>query len=142
MLDFESTDFTKFKLLSKLPLQPEFNQIKFIPTIHKTLEKPEDGYIFNHKIGCADDLVFYASRECDNCAELIALDIVNKVKTAIMQASTNLVTSKAKYIMISTFVFENKNKNKNKNLIVFENEHKNVDPTFHIEYQIENYISK
>ena len=48
-----SPRFETFDLISKLPSAPYYNYYKFIPTIHKTEEKPEDGKYFNHSIGCA-----------------------------------------------------------------------------------------
>jgi hypothetical protein len=134
-------DFSSFNLISKLPSDPYYNYYKFIPTIHKTEEKPKDGKYFNHTIGCADDLVFYATTETENykiAAELRALDIYDKIKSVIMQASSNPITAKAKYIVISSYVFGYKYSNPN--IATFVNVHSSADPTIRIEYQIENYI--
>ena len=71
-------DFSSFHLISKLPSAPYYNNYKFIPTLHKTEEKPEEGKYFNHTIGCADDLVYFATKECDNdknAAEFRALEV-------------------------------------------------------------------
>ena len=131
-------DFSSFQLISKLPLDPYYNLYKFIPTLHKTDEKPENGKYFNHTIGCADDIVYYASNECyKNAAKFKALGINERIKSSMMQAA-NLVTSEAKYIIISSVGIGQKYGNPN--IAVFENEHGNVDPSLRIEYQIENYI--
>ena len=133
-------NFASFHLISKLPLDPYYNNYKFVPTIHKTEEKPEDGKYFNHTIGCADDLVYYASKECyKNFAEFKALGIDYRIKSALMQASSNLVTARAKYIVVSSYGFGHKYGNPN--IAVFVNEHPSADPTLRIEYQIENYIN-
>lgn len=133
-------DFSSFHLISKLPSAPYYNSYKFIPTIHKTEEKPEEGKYFNHKIGCADDLVFYATTECKkNAAEFKALGIEDRIKSALMQAASNLVTAKAKYIVISSYGLGFKYSNPN--IATFVNEHPSADPTMRIEYQIENYIN-
>jgi hypothetical protein len=132
-------DFSSFHLISKLPLDPNYNNYKFIPTLHKTQEKPEDGKYFNHTIGCADDLVYFATKECEkNYAEFKALGIDERIKSSIMQASSNLVTARAKYIVISSFALGYKYSNPN--IATFVNEHPSADPTMRIEYQIENYI--
>ena len=132
-------DFSSFHLISKLPSAPYYNYYKFIPTIHKTEEKPEKGKYFNHTIGCADDLVFYATTECEKNAEFIALGINDRIKSALMQASSNPVTARAKYIVISSYSLGFKYSNPN--IATFVNEHQTADPTMRIEYQIENYIS-
>ena len=132
-------DFSSFQLISKLPLDPCYNFYKFIPTLHKTDEKPVNGKYFNHTIGCADDIVYYASKECyKNAAEFKALGINERIKSSMMQAAENLVTTKAKYIIISSVGIGQKYGNPN--IAVFENEHENADPSLRIEYQIENYI--
>lgn len=132
-------DFSSFHLISKLPLAPYYNSYKFVPTLHKTEEKPEEGKYFNHTIGCADDLVFYATTECyKNAAEFKALGIDDKIESALMQASSNLVTAKAKYIVISSYALGYKYSNPN--IATFVNEHPSADPSLRIEYQIENYI--
>ena len=135
-------DFSSFHLISKLPSAPYYNNYKFIPTLHKTQEKPEEGKYFNHTIGCADDLVYYATKECDNdknAAEFRALGINDRIKSALMQASSNLVTARAKYIVISSYTLGHKYSNPN--IATFVNEHPNADPSLRIEYQIENYIN-
>jgi hypothetical protein len=133
-------DFSSFHLISKLPSAPYYNFYKFVPTIHKTEEKPEEGKYFNHTIGCADDLVFHAIGECyKNAAEFKALGIDERIKSALMQASSNLVTARAKYIVISSASLGFKDGNPN--IATFVNEHENADPSLRIEYQIENYIN-
>jgi len=134
-------DFSSFQLLSKLPLDPYYNFYKFIPTLHKTDEKPENGKYFNHTIGCADDLVYYASKECyENGAEFKALGINERIKSSIMQAASNIIISKAKYIIISSVGIGQKYGNPN--IAVFVNEHETADPLLRIEYQIENYFTE
>ena len=135
-----SPRFEAFDLISKVPSAPYYNNYKFIPTIHKTEEKPEDGKYFNHTIGCADDLVYFATKECHkNAAEFKALGIDERIKSSMMQAASNLVTAKAKYIVISSAGLGFKYGNPN--IATFVNEHENADPTLRIEYQIENYIN-
>ena len=135
-----SPRFETFDLISKLPSAPYYNYYKFIPTIHKTQEKPEDGKYFNHTIGCADDLVYFATTKCEkNAAEFKALGINERIKSALMQASSNLVTAKAKYIVISSAALGFKYSNPN--IATFVNEHENADQSLRIEYQIENYIN-
>lgn len=56
-----------------------------------------------------------------------------------MQASSNLVTAKAKYIVISSYALGYKYSNPN--IATFVNEHPSTDPSLRIEYQIENYIN-
>ena len=131
------SDFTSFHLISTLPRAPFYNVYKFIPTIHKTDEKPEDGKYFNHTIGCADDLVFYAKKECaKNLAEFKALGIEQRLESAIMQAACNPVTASAKYIVISSYSLGLKYSNPN--IVTFVNEHEDAKPNIRIEYQIEN----
>lgn len=132
-------DFKSFHLISKLPSDPYYNSYKFIPTIHRTEEKPEEGKYFNDTIGCADDLVYHSLRGCENnAAEFIALGINIRIKSALMQASSNLVTARAKYIVISSACLGFKYSNPN--IATFVNEHPNADPSLRIEYQIENYM--
>lgn len=133
-------DFSSFHLISKVPKAPYYNNYKFIPTIHKTEQKPENGKYFNNTIGCADDLVYFALQGCQkNIAEFKALGIDERIKSALMQAASNLVTAKAKYIVISSASLGFKDGNPN--IATFVNEHENADPTLRIEYQIENYIN-
>ena len=132
-------DLSSFQLISKLPLAPYYNFYKFIPTLHKTEEKPVNGKYFNHTIECADDIVYHASKECDkNAAEFKSLGINERIKSSMMQAAANLLTTKAKYIIISSVGIGHKYGNPN--IAVFVNEHENADPSLRIEYQIENYI--
>ena len=78
-------DFSSFQLISKLPLAPYYNFYKFIPTLHKTEEKPVHGKYFNHTIGCADDIVYHASKECEkNAAEFKSLGINERIKSSMM----------------------------------------------------------
>ena len=133
-------DFASFHLISKMPSLPDYNLYRFIPTLHKTEEKPQEGLHFNHKIGCADDITYFGVIDCEKqAAEYRALGINERIKSAIMQASSNLVTAKAKYIVISSVGLGYKYGNPN--VFVFENEHSDADPNLRIEYQIENYIS-
>ena len=132
-------NFKSFGLISKLPLQPEYNFYNFMPTLHKTSEKPDNGKYFNYKIGCADDLVLHALKELHgkNYIQYKALGINERLHSAIMQASLNPVTGKAKYIVISSYGIGRKYGNPI--IGVFENEHKDAEPSLRIEYQIENY---
>jgi len=74
-----------------------------------------------------------------NLAEFKALGIDNRIKSAIMQAASNLVTARAKYIVISSYGLGVKYSNPN--IATFVNEHPNADPSIRIEYQIENYMN-
>lgn len=56
----------------------------------------------------------------------------------MMQAAANLLTTKAKYIIISSVGIGQKYGNPT--IAVFVNEHENADPSLRIECQIENYI--
>jgi hypothetical protein len=131
----------KFALISKLPLSPEYNQYKFTPIIHMTDKKPEKGIYFNEEIGCADDIVFYTSREfnkpSNNLAEYIALNINEILENSMMQSSRNLLASKAKYIIFTSNILGYK---KNKSIIgVFENKHNDLDENMRLEYEINSY---
>ena len=133
-------NFESFRLISKLPLDKKYNEYKFCPIYHKTTEKPDNGKFFNYKIGCADDLVLYITKELysDNYVEYRALGINERLPSAIMQASSNPGTGKAKYIVISSYGIGHKYGNPI--IGVFENEHTDADPSLRVEYQIENYV--
>jgi hypothetical protein len=132
-------DFSRFDLISKLPSAPYYNEYKFITTIHKTSDIPQSGLYFNKKIGCADDMVYQTSQEFNkqdnnNIVEYKALGFHNRLQNAMMQASANPISAKAKFIV---FTCNGLGYKYNNPIIgVFENTHPDVDQNMRIEYEI------
>ena len=133
-------DFSRFDLISKLPFAPYYNEYKFITTIHKTSDIPQKGLYFNKKIGCADDMVYQTSQEYNNKnrVEYKALGFENRLQNAMMQASANPISAKAKFIIFTCNGLEFKYNNPI--IGVFENTHPDVDPNMRIEYEIYHTI--
>ena len=136
-------DFSKFDLISKLPSAPYYNEYKFVTTIHKTPDVPQTGLYFNKEIGCADDMVFHTSQEfnaSNNRVEYKALGFENRLQNAMMQASANPMSAKAKYIIFTANGLGYKYNNPV--IGVFENTHPDVDPNMRIEYEIYKTVSE
>jgi hypothetical protein len=137
-------DFSRFDLISKLPYAPYYNEYKFITTIHKTSDIPQSGLYFNKQIGCADDMVYQTSQEFNNPdiknrVEYKALGFENHLQNAMMQASANPISAKAKYIVFTANGLGVKYNNPV--IGVFENTHPDVDPNMRIEYEIYNTVN-
>jgi len=99
-------DFSKFNLISKLPSAPYYNEYKFITTIHKTSDIPQSGIYFNKQVWCADDMVYHTTQEFNNPdiknrVEYKALGFENRLQNAMIQASSNPMSAKAKYIVFT-----------------------------------------
>ena len=138
-------DFSKFDLISKLPSAPYYNEYKFITTIHKTPDVPQTGLYFNKEIGCADDMVYQTTREFNdnsnkNRVEYKALGFENRLQNAMMQASADPMSAKAKYIIFTSNGLGYKYNNPV--IGVFENTHPDVDPNMRIEYEIYKTVSE
>jgi hypothetical protein len=132
-------NFDSFQLISKLPLAPYYNQTKFIPIIHKTQDVPQNPLYFSKQIGCADDMVYQATKEFNdmnniNIAEYKALGFHDRLQEVIMQASQNPLCEKAKYIIFTCNSFGYKYNNSI--LGIYENIHPNADNNLRIEYEI------
>lgn len=137
-------DFSKFDLISKLPSAPYYNEYKFITTIHKTSDIPQPGIYFNKQVGCADDITYHTTQEFNNThnknrVEYKALGFENRLQNAMMQASSNPISAKAKYIV---FTCNGLGYKYNNPIIgVFENTHVDADPNMRIEYEIYNTVN-
>lgn len=136
-------DFSRFDLISKLPYAPYYNEYKFITTIHKTSDIQQSGLYFNKKIGCADDMVYQTSQEFNNNnkndVEYRALGFRNHLQNAMMQASANPLSAKAKFIVFTCNGLGHKYNNPI--IGVFENTHSDVDQNMRIEYEIFNTLN-
>jgi len=132
-------NFDSFQLISKLPLAPYYNESKFIPIIHKTEDIPQNPLYFSKQIGCADDMVYQATREFNdeknkNLVEYRALGFQDRFKEMIMQASSNPLCEKAKYIVFTCNSLGSKYNNPI--IGIFENTHPNADKNMRIEYEL------
>jgi len=133
-------DFNDFQLLSKLPFAPNYNEIKFIPIIHKNSDIPNNPLYFKKTVHCADDMVYHTTREFNdqknsNIVEYRALGFKDRLQQVMMQASAYPLCSKAKYIIFTCNALGTKYNN-NPILGMFENEHLDADPSLRIEYEI------
>jgi len=137
----QQMNLNSFQLISKLPTDPHYNKITFIPTIHKTYDIPQAGKYFNKQIGCADDMVYHTSQEfySNNLVEYQALGFKDRLKQAMMQSSVNMTAGNAKYIIFTCSTLGLKYNNPI--IGVFENTHPNADPNIRLEYEIYNTIN-
>jgi hypothetical protein len=132
-----SNKFDSFDLISKMPYQEQFNKYKFIQTVHKTDNIPENGKIINADILCADDIA-YNSCKIFTSPEVKALGIDIRLRSAMMQAAQNLACEKAQYIVFTSNLIGKKYNNPY--LVVLKNNYINVENNMRIEYNIDNYI--
>ena len=129
-------DFSTFKLISKMPFNPKFNELRFVNIVYRALSvPPQKGLYFNHQIGCADDMIFFGSVELNrNAPELKATGLNNRLRQAIIQSSANPISENAKYIIFVHNAF--KMKHGNEVLWVFENVHENVYQNLVLKYEL------
>jgi hypothetical protein len=135
-------NFDSFQLISKVPFAPYYNEYKFIPIIHKTENNEQNDQkpiYFSKQIGCADDMVYHATREFNdeknkNLVEYRALGFRDRFRDMIMQASSNPLCEKAKYIIFTCNALGSKYNNPI--LGIFENTHPNADKNMKIEYEL------
>jgi len=134
-------DLNSFHLISKLPSDPFYNRIKFIPTLIKNNQPPSNGLYFTEQIGCADDIVVVAMKEIygdTNCAEYVALGFHDRLHQVMMEVARNPICAKAKWISINSNLLGLKYGN---NVIgLLENIHPDADPNLQMEYEIYNTV--
>lgn len=126
---------SQFDLISKLPNQPCYNKINFVPKIHHC--QPRSGLYFNKTVSCADDMAFYASQELyskSSGTEYLALGFKDSLQQAMMQAAKNPLASKAKYITFTCNLLGHKYGNST--IGVLKNELPEADDAINIEYNI------
>lgn len=133
-----------FQLISKLPFTPHYNSlpIKFVPTMIKNFNIPEQGLYFNYKISCADDIVYFATKELNggkNSLEYRALGFKERFGQLMMDVAKNPITAKAKYIIFTSVAIGAKYGNAH--IGVLENENPDADPNLTIEYDIYNTVN-
>jgi hypothetical protein len=116
-----------------LPYVKEYMEV---PILHHTENAPQNGKYFSKKIGCADDIAYYASIEqynLENAVEYRALGFSNRLKQAMMSAARNPLCEKASFIIFTCNALEIEYKNPV--IGVLENEHENRDKNLIIEYE-------
>jgi len=138
-------DMDSFRLISKLPYDPFYNQIQFIPTLIKNNQPPSNGLYFTKQIGCADDIVLVATKEFNsndnrNLVEYRALGFRDRLQEVMMTAARNPVCAKAKWISFNCNALGVKYGNCVIGLL--ENVHPDADPNLQIEYEIYNTINR
>ena len=107
ILNITNTKLKSFDLISKVPEDPIYHKIKFIP--HQTYHygNPEhDIYIaryFNGNVACYDDIVTYATIINNNpkYIELRAYNIMNKLISAMIQSAQYNKVRDAKAIIFT-----------------------------------------
>ena len=128
----------QFDLISKLPDQPCYNKINFVPKIQPhQRDQPRSGLYFNKTVSCADDMAFYASQEPyskSSSTEYLALGFKDSLQQAMMQAAKNPLASKAKYITFTCNLLGHKYGNPT--IGVLTNEHPEADDAINIEYNL------
>lgn len=125
--------FQSFNLIGRLPFRADYNQFKFIPTVRFN-ETKYNGHLLNQHIECADDIAYYASRIQN--VDLKAWSLEQRLKSAMMQASANLETAKAKHIIFTDLAYGNKTGNGI--IAVLTNNSPTADPQMTIEYSMFN----
>lgn len=128
-------NFENFDLISKIPLDPHYNQTNFFQDVYLYKSKPT-GLYFNKEIECADDIVYNASQISyeKNAVEYRAMGFADRLKEAIMQSSLNPSSKFAKYIIFTTAAMQLKYGNPIIGVLV--NNHKDADPNVTLEYDI------
>lgn len=137
-------DMDSFRLISKLPYDPFYNQIQFIPTLIKNNLPPSNGLYFTKQIGCADDIVLVTTKEFNsndnrNLVEYRALGFRDRLQEVMMTAARNPVCAKAKWISFNCNALGVKYGNSVIGLL--ENVHPDADPNLQIEYEIYNTVT-
>jgi len=136
-------DMDSFRLISKLPYDPFYNQIQFIPTLIKNNLPPSNGLYFTKQIGCADDIVLVTTKEFNsdnkNLVEYRALGFRDRLQEVMMTAARNPVCAKAKWISFNCNALGVKYGNCVIGLL--ENVHPDADPNLQIEYEIYNTVT-
>ena len=136
-------DMDSFRLISKLPYDPFYNQIQFIPTLIKNNLPPSNGLYFTKQIGCADDIVLITTKEFNsdnkNLVEYRALGFRDRLQEVMMTAARNPVCAKAKWISFNCNALGVKYGNSVIGLL--ENVHPDADPNLQIEYEIYNTVT-
>jgi hypothetical protein len=138
-------DMDSFRLISKLPYDPFYNQIQFIPTLIKNNLPPSNGLYFTKQIGCADDIVLVTTKEFNsnanrNLVEYRALGFRDRLQEVMMTAAHNPVCAKAKWISFNCNALGVKYGNSV--ICLLENVHPDADPNLQIEYEIYNTINR
>jgi hypothetical protein len=137
-------DFDRFHLISKLPNDPYYNKIKFIPTLIKNNQTPNNGRYFTKQIGCVDDIIVVCLKEFNddnntNRVEYRALGFNERLQQVMMEAARNPICAKAKWISINSNLLGVKYGNSVIGLL--ENIHPDADPNLQVEYEIYNTVN-
>lgn len=137
-------DMNSFRLISKLPYDPFYNKIQFIPTLIKNNQPPSNGLYFTKQIGCADDIVVLTTKEFNsndtrNLVEYRALGFRDRLQEVMMAAARNPICARAKWISFNCNALGSSKYGKNI-IGLLENVHPDANPNLLVEYEIYNTI--